>query len=269
MALLPDVHVNLDRPTIQHIYQLFVPLVPGGAFVTGFVLARPDCLAYFAAASGLGYYSRIAAMIFVAYVAGLLLYALSVHFGSILSLCVSYLVGRNEKLRPTRINTSTSQTRTWRSVASTFLGEQLVPPPPDGGSMYTTSAHFAPPISLEVQNHDTAWNDWYIILQDYLLRGTPVLTPDALFFWTIVQATSWAVIIMSVYSCVGWHHPVVLFVLALLVLLTALVPFGAQYLYLKYDRLAPADFIARLLAEIRAREDAIRRGEGAPLKPQS
>lgn len=96
MALLPDVHVSLDRPTIQHIYQLFLPLVPGGAFVIGLMLARSDLVAYFAVSSGLGYFSRVAAMVFSAYVAGVLLYALSVHFGSLLSVGLAQPIFRNE-----------------------------------------------------------------------------------------------------------------------------------------------------------------------------
>lgn len=94
--------------------------------------------------------------------------------------------------------------------------------------------------------------------------GTPILAPEIYFLFTIIQATGWAVIIVSVHSNLGGHHPVGLVVLILLVVLTALVQFGANYFYLKFDRLIATDFTARLLAEIRAREDANRNAPGAP-----
>lgn len=141
MALLPDVHVNLDRPTIQHIYQLFMPVVPGGTLVIGFVFAHPDYLGRFATA-GVGYYSRIAATVFIAYVAGLILYMLSVHVALILSTCLGALCQSNPKLRPVRDNSAVSQNHVWRTVANAFLGRQLAPTPPTlagSGGLFTTA----------------------------------------------------------------------------------------------------------------------------------
>jgi hypothetical protein len=268
MALLPDVHVNLDRPTIQHIYQLFLPLVPGGALVIGLLSAHPDWFGRFGAASGVGYYSRIAGIIFLAYAVGLMLFLLSVHFGALLTYYLGNLCARSPKLRPIRTNLSISQNRVWRTVAAEFLGKQLAPTPPalPGVDLFTDTTNLPPPVPLSVQRYDVDWLDWYNVLQDFVLRGTPVLAPDVYFLFTIVQATGWAVIIVSFYSLLGRHHPVALSVVALLVLFTAMVQFMANYFYQQFDRLMPADFTARLLAEIRAREDANR--GGAPPKPQ-
>src|SRR5216684_3619191 len=78
MALLPDVHVNLDRPTFenayQRAYQIVLPLIPGWTLAGGFVFANHH-LAYGVAASlGLGRYSRVAVFLCSVYVAGLVLY---------------------------------------------------------------------------------------------------------------------------------------------------------------------------------------------------
>ena len=260
MPLLPDVHVTLDRPTIQHIYQLFLPIVPGGTLVLGFVLVHPHSLGHFAAEQGMGYYSLIAAVVFLSYVAGLMLYALSFYFGAILSTSLNELCRRSPKCRPSRNNSSISQNHVWRTVAAAFLGKQLAPSQPGlpGSSLFTTSAQFPPPTPPSVQQYDIDWNDWYNVLQDYVLRGIPVLPPDAFFLFTIIQATGWALIVVSVHSRLGRYHPVALLVVALLVVLTASVQFGANYSYFKYDRLTAFDFTARLVAEIRARDDASR-----------
>jgi hypothetical protein len=271
MPMIPDVHVNLDRPTIQHIYQLFMPIVPGGTLVIGFVLVHPDYLARLAA-SGIGYYSRIAAMVFVAYAVGLLLYALSVHFAFIVNTCLAHVVGRSQKLRPLRNNASISQNHVWRTVANAFLGEQLAPVPPTllGGStsLFMNSTHCDQPIPPNVQQYDTDWNDWYNVLQDYVLRGAPILAPEIYFLFSIVQATGWAIVVVSGPSRIARHHPLGLVAVALLIVLTALVQFGATYVYLNYDRLSAMDFTARLLTEIRAREAANRFGSDAQPQPK-
>ena len=130
--MLPEVHVNLDRPTIQHIYQLFLPLVPGGALVIGLLATHP-CFCPLAGANGLVYYSRIAVMVFIAYITGLMLYAVSVFFAAALSQLAGYMCFRVQKWRPSRNNLLISQNRVWRTVAANFLGAQLTPTLPSGG----------------------------------------------------------------------------------------------------------------------------------------
>lgn len=260
MALLPDLHVNLDRPTIQHIYQLFLPIVPGGTLVVGLLLARPNYLRQLGAASGVGYYLLLATTVFVAYAAGLMLYTLSVHFGMIASMCAINISGRNPKFRPLRNNMSISQNHVWRTVAAEFLGKELAPTIPAllNSSLFTNGTQFPQPAPPNVMQYDLDWNDWYNILQDYVLRCAPSLAPDVYFLYTIVQATGWAVIIASLQARVVRGHRVDFTLVALLVIATALVQFGANYTYHKFDRLKATDLTARLLTEIRARQDALR-----------
>ncbi len=258
MAMLPEVHVNLDRPAIQHIYQLFLPFVPGGTLVTGLILAHPR-FSPLASATSFGRYSRITVAAFAAYIAGLMLYALSVYFGAILSAVASNLWFKIPKWRPFRNNIVISQNRVWRTVAARFLDNPLTPAPPalPGTGLLTTSVQFPQPAPPSVLQHDADWNDWYNVLQDYVLRGNYVLPADTLFVWTIIQATGWAFIFLSLHGEFGRHWSV-LAVLAPIVLFSALIQFAATYTYYKFDRLTPADFTARLLVEIRAREDASR-----------
>ena len=269
MSLLPEVRLNLDRPTIQHIYELFLPIIPGGTLVMGLLSARPEWLVHLGAASGVGYYSRIAGIVFLAYVAGLMLFVLSIHVGGLLMGALNEIYSRSPKLRPVRINLSISQNRVWRTVADAFLGKQLAPTPPalSGSGLFTNSTQFQQPVPAAVLQYDQDWNDWYNLLQDYVLRGIPVLANEAFFLFTITQATGWAIIVVSANSHFGRHHPISLFIVALLVLLTALLPFLASYYYQRFDRLSALDFTARLLAEIRAREDAGRKAPGEP-RPQ-
>jgi hypothetical protein len=258
--MFPDVHVNLDRPTIQHIYQLFLPFVPGFTLVIGLGVAHPNFASHMAAI-GLGYYSRIVVMVFIAYAVGLILHAASLYFGATVSLSMTALYSKVPKWRPFRNNLVISQNRVWRTVAATFLGNQLIPKLPiEPGSELTTTAldfsqavppRIAPPSVLQ---HDAEWNDWYNILQDYVLRGTPILPNEAQFVVSIIQSTSWAFVILSLQSGLGRHWGA-LFALVPVILLSALISFAVNYNYHKYDRLTGADFTSRLLAEIRTRGD--------------
>jgi hypothetical protein len=256
MAMLPEVHVSLDRPTIQHIHQLFLPLVPGGTLVLGLILTHPHSAAL-AAVQGLRDYQRIALIVFFSYSAGLILYAASGYFASILSLSVATLYYRILKKTTVRNNLKFSQNRVWRTVAAKFLDTQLAPPPPPGGSSTTTALPFPPNTAPQpVLQHDFDWNDWYNVLQDYLLRGVQILSNDVLFFWTMVQATGWAFLVLSLDHRRGRHHHWLALLLLPVILISALIQFLSFYGYFKYDRLIAADFTARLLTEIRAREDA-------------
>jgi hypothetical protein len=96
-------------------------------------------------ATGLDRYSRVGIMVFAAYATGLMLYALSVHFGAILSTAVSSLFFALPKLRPFRNNLAISQNPVWRTVAATFLGSKLTPAAPSlpGSSLKTTSLNYS------------------------------------------------------------------------------------------------------------------------------
>lgn len=69
-----------------------------------------------------------------------------------------------------------------------------------------------------------------------------------------LQATCWALVALSIVSRIGVVWIVLFFMLVLLP--CALTMFMTTYSYQKHDRLAAADFTARLLAEIRKLEDA-------------
>ena len=266
--MLPEVHINLDRLAIHHIYQVFLPFVPGCTLLIGLLLAHPE-FSVLAAVAGLGYYSRLAAVVFVAYAAGLVLYAVSAFFGAALSTSASRLCFTIKRWRPIRDNLVISQNRVWRTVAASFLGNKLPPIPPvlPGSSGLTTASwQFAPHVPQAVLQYDADWNDWYNVLQDYVLRGIPLLHPDTLFLWAIIQATGWALIFVSLQPGLGRHWGVLVVVVPV-VLFCALPQFGAVYFYYKYDRLMPADFTARLLAEIRTRKDTS--SEDGPPAPQT
>ncbi len=271
MALLPDLHVNLDRPTIQHIYQLFLPIVPGGTLVIGILAAHPNYLKQLATATGVGYYSLVATTVFIAYSAGVMLYAFGVHFGLLLSTFVGVVFDRNQKLRPFRENLSISQNHVWRTVADAFLGKQLAPAPPTlpgSDGLFTNATHFpSVPVPPIVQQYDTDWNDWYNVLQDYVLRSMPALAPEVYFLFTIAQATGWAVIITSLHAHIVRNHLLSFVVIAFVVSATALVQFGSNFFYRRYDRLAATDLVARLLTEVRARENADRLASVRPTAP--
>jgi hypothetical protein len=263
MPMFPEVHITLDRPTINHIYQLFLPFVPGGTLVIGLRLTNPR-FSGIVATAGLGRYSRAAVVVFAAYATGLMLYALSVHFAALLSTVAVSLVFKNQRTRPSRDNALISKNPVWRTVAAAFLGDKLIPTVPslEGSSLKTTALQFAAPVPPSVLQHDSDWNDWYNILQDYLLRGKYILTADALFVWTVIQATGWAFILLSLQP--GQRRWAVFAVVGSVVLVSALLQFGASYTYWRYDRLTAADFTAQLVAEIRAREDAGRGGTPVP-----
>lgn len=257
--MLPEVHVSLDRLTIQHIYQYVLPFVPGSTLVIGILWAN-SLFHGLSGASGLEYLLRIAALAFIAYAVGLMLYALSAIFGSFVSTLTAMVWFSNPKWRPSRDNKTISRNRVWRNVTVNFLGTQLTPRPPDlpNANVYTAADQFFPNVPIAVQQYDAEWNDWYNVLQDYVLRGGGFpLAPEVAFFLNIIQATGWSSILLTLYL---WHggHWGLLTVEAAIVLDLATASFAAVYNYYKYDRLTPADLIARLLVEIRKRPDGER-----------
>jgi hypothetical protein len=103
--------------------------------------------------------------------------------------------------KPERPNFLLSQRPIWRRVGAQFLGKlapvepQMPPITPDTvakvGTMFQTNVN----ARLE---YNAEWQEWYNVLQDFLLQGTPVLSPDAAFILIGVQATGWAAICLSV-----------------------------------------------------------------------
>lgn len=203
--------------------------------MVGLLLIHP-CFAAVAETLSMHPYIFVAVVVFASYVAGLILFSAS-HLFSLLLWLVLVWLSSKLKWTPSRSNTKISGNPVWRRVAAAFLGDELKP---------------VVPASASADWEDQMWNDWYNILQDYVLRSVPVLRSETHFIVTIVQATSWAIIILSIISRIETIWTILFFLLFLLPY--AATPFATQYGYRKYDRLSPPDLVARLLAEIRGRE---------------
>lgn len=238
MALLPEIHVNFGQITFERFYQVFLPLIPGGTLVGGLVLAHPQRVHDMEFNLGLGRYSRVVILVCSVYIAGLILYGISL---AISGNCSVFLAGLVPKLwPPMRPNEAPSKSWVWRCVASEFLGTSLSPP------------HLpmpAPPLS----GNDVQWQDLYNVLQDYALRGAAVLPNELLLVFTHLQATGWALFYLYWKTGLRGHWSVMV-ASVILILSFAPVPFTANFFYWKYDRITPWDFTARLINEIKIRE---------------
>jgi hypothetical protein len=238
MALLPEVHFNLGQVTFERIYQIFMPLIPGSTLVGGLMLAYPASAAVASNALGLGRYSRFVVLVCTIYIVGFVLYGLSVIVTANCSVVLTDTVFK--KWPPKRPNDVPSRSTVWRRVASEFLGPSLTPPLP------------APSAPALIGN-DVEWQDLYNVLQDYVLRGVPILHNELLYFVTYLQATAWALLYLYLRTPMRGHRSVL--VLSIIIIVsTVILPFGANFFYWKYDRLTPWDFTARLISEIRVRQ---------------
>ena len=110
-----------------------------------------------------------------------------------------------KKWPPRRPNEIPSRSTIWRRVASEFLGT-LTPLP---------TAPNAPGII----GNDIEWQDFYNVLQDYVLRGSPVLPKDFLLVFTYLQATGWALLYLYWRTALNGHWSVL--VVSLVVILSA------------------------------------------------
>jgi len=238
MSILPEIHVNLGQVTFERIYQVFLPLIPGGTLVGGLVLAYPQRVHDAEVTLGLGSYSRTAVFLCSIYLAGFILYGFSLTISGNFSVLLANIVPK--VWLPGRPNEGASKSWVWRCVAQEFLGQSLSPPPP---------ASPAPPLS----GNDVHWQDLYNILQDYVLRGVPVLSNEFYLLFTYLQATGWALFYLYWRTALRGHRSIIV-VCTILILSTAPGPFVANFFYWKYDRLTPWDFISRLINEIKIRE---------------
>ncbi len=239
MSMLPEVHVNFDQLTFERVYQIFLPLIPGCTLVGGLLMAHPQGTSALAAALGLGRYARIGALICCVYVVGLILYGFGVVITSYCSMLLAWLFGKIKIPFPERQNQVPSKSTIWRRVASEFLGT-LTPLPP------------SPPLP-PIAGNDVEWQDFYNVLQDYVLRRSPILHNELLLLFTNLQAAGWALTYLFWRTALRGHWSVIL-VSIILILFTASFPFGVNFVYWKYDRLTPWDFTARLINEIKIHE---------------
>jgi hypothetical protein len=236
MALLPEIHVNFDQLTFERIYQVFLPLIPGCTLVGGLMFAHADSVHAITVALGMGRYSRVAVFLGSVYVAGLILYGFSMGIIGNCSTFLAFLVGK--MWPPRRQNEVSSKSVIWRRVAAEFLGT-LTPLPG--------------PHLPAIDGNDVEWQDFYNVLQDYVLRGIPVLHNELLLLFTYLQATSWALMYLYWRTAMRGHWSV-LIVSVTTILFSATLPFAVNFFYWTYDRLTPWDFTARLIHEIKMRE---------------
>ena len=234
MALIPDVHLNFGQVTFERIYQIFLPLVPGGTLVGGLMLANPGKAHTVATTLGLGPYSRFALLACAVYIVGLVLYGFSVAVTAWFSILLSSLVGR--WWPSIRKNETSSRSTMWRRVAAQLLGT-LTPPAP------------LPPAPA-LSGNDVEWQDYYNVLQDYVLRGKAVIVNELLLLFTYLEAVGWALLYLYFRTPLRTHwSPLVVSVTV--ILFGSTYPFVTNLYYFKYDRLTPWNFTARLINEIR------------------
>jgi hypothetical protein len=239
MSMLPDVHVNLGPVTFERVYQIFLPLVPGGTLVGGLVLAYPQRVHEVEVALGLGRYSRAALLVCSIYLVGFILYGFSL---TVSGNCGVFLVMMVYKLwPPKRDNEGPSKSWVWRRVASEFLGQSLSPSP---------STAPGAPVGY---TFDVEWRDLYNILQDYILRGVSMLPNEFFLLFTYLQATGWALFYLYWRTPFRGHWSIIV-VSTFLILSTAPITFTTNFAYWKFDRLTAWDFTARLINEIKVRE---------------
>jgi hypothetical protein len=238
MSMLPEIRVDFGPVTFERIYQIFLPLIPGGTLVGGLVLAHPQRVHDIELTLGLGRYSRIAILVCSIYLVGFILYGFSLMISGNCAVLFANVVPK--LWPPVRPNEAPSKSWVWRCVAAEFLGQSLSPPP---------LAAPTPPLA----GNDIHWQDLYNILQDYVLRGVAVLPNEFFFLFTSLQATGWALFYLYWRTFVRGHWSV-LVVSVIFILSTAPMTFLVNFFYWKYDRLSPWDFTARLINEIRSRE---------------
>lgn len=248
--MIPQVHFNFGPTSFDRFYQLSLPLIPGGVFAGGLMITRADLTDPLRNAFAFHPYVGIAAFLFAAYVLGFVFFGL----GALLTGSIS-AVAQGFAFRswtPARWSYVLSQCTIWRQVATSFLGSELAPEMPKGEPTCSAFEKIKAQIA-ELGNkrrHDELWEEWYRILQDYLLRDVPLISNDVLFVWVAIQGTGWAMLTLSVVSPRLRHWSIYLGA-SLIVLFSAGLPLLTTLNYLASERLPYWDFTARLLAEVR------------------
>ncbi|HEV1994623.1 MAG TPA: hypothetical protein VGR03_09850 [Candidatus Acidoferrum sp.] len=144
-----------------------------------------------------------------------------------------------------RPNIALSQRPAWRKLAAEVLGTGLAPTPGVLGN----------------PAEDQEWKDWYDALQEFLLKGWPVLSSEVQLLWAHLQATGWALLALYFKTTIRGHWSVVLVAVSLI--LTSIgLPVMSMFTYWTMDRLTYWDFMGRLLHELRTRE-AVKQAQAA------
>ncbi len=249
--MTPQFHFNFGPTSFDRAYQFSLPLIPGGLFIGGLLMAHPGLALSVRNALGLGENVGFAVLVFVAYTTGFVLFAASGILTGIVSGITQGLVFRS--WTPKGWSWLLSQSTIWRQVATAFLGKALAPASPENQPPTSVMEKIKAPFNelRNKQQHDALWEEWYRILQDYLLRDVPVISNDTAFVWVALQSTGWAIVALCFLSPHARHWGEYLLA-STFILFGALFPFFAMLTYLGSERLTYWDFTARLLAEVRS-----------------
>jgi len=254
--MFPQIHLNFGPTSVDKLYQIAVPLIPGSLVVAGTFLLRPSLRSQLAAIFDPHSSVWFGTLLLCTYVVGYILYALS---GTAAGFVSGGLLLVFNFWNPERPNFLLSQRPIWRKVAGEFLGKTLAPAEPPAiaitpENIGTAGSMFKDSFNARIE-HNAQWQEWYNVLQDFLLKGTPVLNPDAAFVLLGVQATGWAVIYLSVLSghALSWT---IVALAWLFVFVGSSFYFFSTLSYVTSDRLTYWDFTAQLLAETRKAESA-------------
>ncbi len=188
--MIPQVHFNFGPTSFERFYQLGLPLIPGGVFSGGLIITRLDLTGPLRSAFAFHPYVGIAAFLFTAYVIGFVFFGLGVLLTGSISAVAQGFVFR--LWAPSRWSYVLSQCTIWRQVAASFLGTELAPAMPKGEP---TSSAFEK-IKAQIADlgnktrNDQLWEEWYRVLQDYLLRDVPLISNDVMFVWVAMQGTA-------------------------------------------------------------------------------
>ena len=252
--MFPEVHLNFDRLMFDRLYQfLLVPFIPGAVLVGGLVVLRPDLASSFVTVWGINPYVRLGIVVVAAYIVGWVLFGGSLLITGVATGIFSQLLRKHTFVRS---NQGLWQRSNWRKLAEKFLGPELTPiapstviPSPEKITPEQIGTSFKKNVQ-DSMNYNAEWEEWYNILQDYLLRDVPLISNDTMTLIMALETTGWAIIFLSVASSHArhWEFPVLG---AALILIGILTPIGVVSSYLTSDRLTYWAFTARLLAEVR------------------
>lgn len=251
--MFPEVHLNLDKLAFEHLYQLLLmPFIPGSVLVGGLVLVRPDLITSVPFAAGISPYVRLVVGIVAAYIVGWILYAVAI---LIMGLLFGLVLLALRKRSLVRNNHAQSHGPIWQKVVRQFLGPELAPSPSPAPLPVAqmpaekVAAAIARNFDSAVQSH-AEWQEWYDVLQDYVLRDVPVVNEGSMLFFVTVQATGWALAWLSIAGARARHWE--FYAIELLFILLSGFAYGASFLgYLTRDRLPYWRYTALLLAEVR------------------
>ena len=254
LKMIPQIHLNFGPTSLDRVYQFSLPLIPGGLFTGGLLFAHPSFGISLRNALGLSEPASLLAFVFAAYVAGFVLFAASGIVTGIVSGIVQGVVFR--RWVPMRWSRLLSQSSVWRTVASEFLGDKLRPNFPQSEPPTSVLEKITASIKQigEKTQQDAIWEEWYRVLQDYLLRDVPMISNDVAFTWVALQATGWAGIALS-FAAPPARHWIVYLLAVIFISFGSLFPFLTTLSYLSSERLTYWDFTAKLLAEAREGDD--------------